>query len=135
MSVTEGEHEETRTKNGLEKAGDDELGEPQFWNCERFLRRFKGLVSVLGRRTGLEEGWGAPENDEAVGEADSSEGIQEAENGSMKEIGGDGGGSDERGYLFTVKLYEDDEKVITGGDGVLPDNIVGAKLHDGCLES
>lgn len=38
------------------------------------------------------------------------------------------------GRLIGVDLDEDDERFGTGGEGTVPDDIAGQKLHDSCFE-
>lgn len=53
----------------------------------------------------------------------------------MEKIGGDGERLKRDGGLLGVELDETDEKVDAGGEGIMPDDTVGGRRHDGCFES
>lgn len=52
----------------------------------------------------------------------------------MKRVGGDGESFEREGGLLEVDLDESDEGVGNRGEGIMSGDIVGVRLHDGCIE-
>lgn len=88
MSVTEEKAKRTAVKDGLEKGGDRDLDELHFDVVRDVWQGLGGLVSVCGRKGGLEAGRIVAEEGEVAGDARLSEGVGSAEEGSVKEVRG-----------------------------------------------
>lgn len=51
----------------------------------------------------------------------------------MREMGGDGETFEGKRGLFRVGFDRTDERMETGGERIVPDDIVEGGLHDGCF--
>lgn len=76
-------------------------------------------------KSGLERSWNVAEKGEAVRDAGSSEGVEEAEEGNERVVEGDGKSFERGEELVRTDLNEAEEEVDTGGKETAPDDIVG----------
>lgn len=92
------------------------------------------LVTVWGKRSGLEGGQDIAEKNDILEYAGSSEVVGEAQESDVTEVRGDGGSFEKCGELGEVDLNKVEKAVDSGGRGTVVDDFAADKLHDGCLE-
>lgn len=102
---------------------------------ESCLRRLGGVVAVWERRSKLEEDGDVARKGEVAGDAESSKAVGEVEKGDAKGVEGDVRSFEGGGELVKVDLEKVEGGVRTGGEGTVPNDIVGERLHDDCFES
>lgn len=93
-----------------------------------------GVVAAWRTRNGFEGGWYVAEDGAFAGDAGSSVGVGEAEEGDVEAVRANGGSFKGGGGAVGVDLDEADKEVHTGSEETVRDDIVGKELHDGCFE-